>query len=59
MACVTDYDRLLIRLFDVTKAEVELEPAFVNQADPEQVKLYKTVRVLNNNLLYAGGYLYT
>ena len=56
---VTDYDRLLIRLFDVTKAEVELEPAFVNQADPEQVKLYKTVRVLNNNLLYAGGYLYT
>lgn len=56
---VTDYDRLLVRLFDVTKAEAELEPAFVNEADPEQVKLYKTARVLNNELLYAGGYLHT
>lgn len=56
---VTDYDRLMVRLFDVTKAEAELEPAFVNESDPEQVKLYKTARVLNNDLLYAGGYLHT
>jgi cobalamin-dependent methionine synthase I len=56
---VTDYDRLLVRLFDVTKAEAELESAFVNKSDPEQVKLYKTARVLNNDLLYAGGYLHT
>jgi len=54
---VTDYDRLLLRLFDVTKAEATLDLGFVNQADPEQVKLYKTVRVLTNELLYAGGYL--
>jgi 5-methyltetrahydrofolate--homocysteine methyltransferase len=56
---VTDYDRLLLRLFDVTKTEAGLEPNFINQADPEQVKLYKTVRVLNNEVLYAGGYLQT
>lgn len=56
---VTAYDRLLVRLYDVTRAEAELEPAFVDQADPEQVKLYKTARVLNNELLYAGGYLHT
>jgi cobalamin-dependent methionine synthase I len=54
---VTSYDRLMLRLYDVTKAEAELEAAFVNQDDPEQVKLYKTARVLNNELLYAGGYL--
>jgi len=53
----TGYDRLLLRLYDVTKAEVDLEPSFVDRADPEQVNLYKTIQVLNNDLLYAGGYL--
>ncbi len=54
---VTAYDRLLLRLFDVTKAEVDLEPAFVDRSDAEQVKLYKTVQVLNNDLIYADSYL--
>jgi cobalamin-dependent methionine synthase I len=53
----TGYDRLLIRLFDVTKAEVDLDPAFVDHADPEQVKLLKTVQILNNQVLYADSYL--
>lgn len=53
----TGYDRLLLRLYDVAKAEVDLEPSFVDQSDPEQVNLYKTVQVLNNDLLYADGYL--
>ena len=54
---VTAYDRLMLRLYDVTKVEADLEPSFVNQEDPEQANLYKTVRVLNNDVLYAGGYL--
>ncbi len=53
----TGYDRLLLRLFDVTKAEVELDPAFIDASDPEQVKLLKTVKVLNNKTLYANSYL--
>jgi cobalamin-dependent methionine synthase I len=54
---VTPYDRLLLRLFDVTKAEVDLEPAFVDRSDPEQVKLFKTVQILNNDVIYADSYL--
>jgi 5-methyltetrahydrofolate corrinoid/iron sulfur protein methyltransferase len=53
----TGYDRLLIRLFDVTKAEVDLDPAFVDHSDPEQVKLLKTVQILTNQVLYADSYL--
>ncbi len=52
------YDRLLLRLYDVTKAEVEMDPSFVDMSDPEQVKLLKTVQVLNNQLLYADSYLF-
>jgi cobalamin-dependent methionine synthase I len=53
----TDYERLLLRLFDATKAEVDLDPAVVDADDPEQVKLYKTIQVLNNELIYADSYL--
>jgi 5-methyltetrahydrofolate corrinoid/iron sulfur protein methyltransferase len=52
------YDRLLLRLYDVTKAEVEMDPGFVDTSDPEQVKLWKTVQVLTNQLLYADSYLF-
>lgn len=51
------YDRLLLRLYDVTKTEVEMDPSFVDMSDPEQVKLWKTVQVLNNRVLYADSYL--
>lgn len=53
----TGYDRLLLRLYDVTKAEVDLDPSFVDRGDPEQVNLFKTIRVLNNQVLYADSYL--
>jgi len=55
----TSYDRLLLRLFDVTKADVDLDPASANQSDPEQVKLFKTIQILNNQVLYADAYLRT
>lgn len=53
----TEYDRLLLRLFDVTKAEVGLDPSFADPSDPEQTKLLRTVQVLNNELLYADSYI--
>ena len=51
------YDRLLLRLYDVTKTDVELDVASVDQSDPNQVALFKTVQVLNNRLIYADSYL--
>ena len=51
------YDRLLVRLFDVTKTDVELDVASIDESDPEQVALFKTVQVLNNKVIYADSYL--
>jgi hypothetical protein len=51
------YDQLLVRLFDVTKADVELDVASVDLTDPLQASLFKTVQVLNNKLIYADSYL--
>jgi cobalamin-dependent methionine synthase I len=56
---ITPYDRMLLRLFDVTKAEVDLEPSFIDESDPDQVKLFKTVQILNNDVIYADSYLNT
>jgi hypothetical protein len=53
----TAYDRLLIRLYDVTKAGVELDIAAVDRADRDQMNLFKTVQVLSNKLIYADSYL--
>ncbi len=53
----TAYDRILLRLHDATGAGVELDIASVDQSDPEQVALYKTVQVLTNRLIYADSYL--
>lgn len=53
----TTYDRLLLRLYDVTKAEVELDAASIDRADPAQVNLFKTVQVLTNRIIYADSYL--
>jgi 5-methyltetrahydrofolate corrinoid/iron sulfur protein methyltransferase len=53
----TPYDRLLLRLFDVTKADVDLDAASISESDPAQVALFKTVQILNNKLIYADSYL--
>lgn len=54
---VTAYDRLLLRLHDATGAGVPLDIASVDQSDPKQVALYKTVEVLANQIIYADSYL--
>lgn len=51
------YDRLLLRLFDVSKADVGLDIASVDKSDPEQMNLFKTVQVLTNEVIYADSYL--
>jgi cobalamin-dependent methionine synthase I len=51
------YDRLLLRLYDVTKAEVELDIASIDASDPDQVNLFKTVQVLTSKVIYADSYL--
>jgi cobalamin-dependent methionine synthase I len=56
---VTPYDHLLLRLFDLTKAEVDMDSAFVDQSDPAQVSLFKTVQILTNRVIYADSYLST
>jgi hypothetical protein len=53
----TAYDRLLLRLYDVTKTEVPLDIASVDQSDSAQVNLFKTVQVLTNQIIYADSYL--
>jgi cobalamin-dependent methionine synthase I len=54
-----EYDRLLLRLYDVSKADVGLDIASVDQSDPAQASLFKTVRILNNEVIYADSYLKT
>lgn len=53
----TGYDRLLLRLYDVAKTDVPLDIASVDQSDPAQVNLFKTVQVLTNQMIYADSYL--
>ena len=53
----TPFSRLLLRLYDVTAAEAELDAAAVDEDDPRQVALYKTVQVLTNQVIYADSYL--
>jgi len=53
----TVYDRLLLRLFDVTKVDGELDVASIDASDPDQVSLFRTVQVLTNKLIYADSYL--
>jgi 5-methyltetrahydrofolate corrinoid/iron sulfur protein methyltransferase len=53
----TPYDRLLVRLYDVTKVAGELDAASIDASDPAQVALFKTVQVLTNKMIYADSYL--
>lgn len=53
----TAYDRLLVRLYDLTKVDAPLDPTMIDSSDPAQVALLKTVRVLTNKVLYADSYL--
>ena len=48
---------LVVALFDAVAAMEELDPGLVDENDPEQVALYKTYRMLCNEVIYADSYL--
>jgi 5-methyltetrahydrofolate corrinoid/iron sulfur protein methyltransferase len=53
----TPLGRLVVALFDAVAAMEELDPGLVDEDDPEQVALYKTYRMLCNEVIYADSYL--
>lgn len=51
-------NRLLLKLYDRTAAMEELQPEDVeDMGDPEQAAVWKTVRILLNQTIYADAYL--
>ncbi|HMK93655.1 MAG TPA: dihydropteroate synthase [Thermoleophilia bacterium] len=53
----TPLGRLIVALADACAAMEELDEGLVDQDDPEQVELYKTYRMLSNEVIYADSYL--
>ena len=53
----TPLGRLLLRLYDATAAMERLSPQDVDMSDPEQVAVWKTVQILQNEVIYADSYL--
>ena len=48
---------LVVALYDAVAAMEELDFGLVDENDPEQVALYKTYRMLCNEVIYADSYL--
>ena len=48
---------LVVALYDAVAAMEELDPGLVDDSDPDQVALYKTYRMLCNEVIYADSYL--
>jgi 5-methyltetrahydrofolate corrinoid/iron sulfur protein methyltransferase len=55
----TPVGRLLLHLHDSTAAMEEFDPSVVDMNDPDQVAIYKTIRILKNEMIYADSYLRT
>jgi 5-methyltetrahydrofolate corrinoid/iron sulfur protein methyltransferase len=55
----TGVGKALLALFDVVAAMEEFTPDHVDMDDPDQAAIYKTVRILENQVIYAHGYLTT
>jgi len=53
----TPVGQLLVNLYDATAAMEELDPSLVDVGDPEQAAIYKTLRILNNEVIFADSYL--
>jgi 5-methyltetrahydrofolate corrinoid/iron sulfur protein methyltransferase len=48
---------LYLKLHDAVAASEELQPEAVDMSDPEQLDIWKTVRVLFNKVIYTESYL--
>jgi 5-methyltetrahydrofolate corrinoid/iron sulfur protein methyltransferase len=55
----TGIGKAYLALFDSVAAMEEFTPDHVDMSDPDQVAIYKTVRILENKVIYAHGYLTT
>ena len=53
----TRLGKLVVALCDASAAMEELDPSLVDDSDPRQVELYKTYRMLQNQVIYADSYL--
>jgi 5-methyltetrahydrofolate corrinoid/iron sulfur protein methyltransferase len=53
----TGVGRAYLALYDSVAAMDEFTPDHVDMNDPDQVAIYKTVRILENQVIYAHGYL--
>lgn len=53
----TPVGRLLLHLYDTTQGMEPFDPSVVDMNDPEQVAIYKTVRILKNEIIFADSYL--
>jgi len=53
----TPLGKLVVALHDASAAMEELDPGLVDESDPRQVELYKTYRMLQNEVIYADSYL--
>jgi len=53
----TGVGRLLLALYDNVAAMEPFNPDVVDMDDPEQVDIYKTIRVLENRVIFADSYL--
>ena len=53
----TPLGKLVVALHDASAAMEELDPGLVDASDPRQVELYKTYRMLQNQVIYADSYL--
>jgi 5-methyltetrahydrofolate corrinoid/iron sulfur protein methyltransferase len=53
----TALGRLVVALHDASASMEELDPSLIDQDDPDQVDIYKTYRMLQNQVIYADSYL--
>ena len=53
----TPLGTLVVALHEASAAMEELDPGRVDESDPRQVELYKTYRMLQNEVIYADSYL--
>lgn len=55
----TGAGRAYLALYDTTAAMEDFTPDMIDPSDPEQEAIYRTVRILQNEIIYAHGYLTT
>jgi 5-methyltetrahydrofolate corrinoid/iron sulfur protein methyltransferase len=53
----TGIGRAYLALYDTVAMMEDFSPDHVDMSDPDQLAIYKTVRILENKVIYAHGYL--